>query len=267
MKIQHASGVDLTPDVVWILAVGSDARPGEDMTHTRGDALQLIGINTVTGAAAAIGVPRDSWVPIPGVGSNRINASLYYGGPQLLGQTVGDLVGIQPDYVFVTRFPFFIAHGQGHRRHRRRQPGRLRRHLPQAERLQGRPDPPQRLRRDGVLPDPARPAAGRLRPLGQPAAGAARHPGQGPGPGRPGRASWSVACCRSWRTCTPTCRRPSCSRWPRRWPRSTRARSPTACSRAGSATSAAPASCCPSPTRPRGWATGPARTPRSSRCS
>jgi polyisoprenyl-teichoic acid--peptidoglycan teichoic acid transferase len=109
VKVRHASGVDLTPDVVWILAVGSDARPGEDMTHTRGDALQLIGINTVTGAAAAIGVPRDSWVPIPGVGSNKINASLYYGGPELLGETVGNLVGIQPDYVFVTRFPFFIA--------------------------------------------------------------------------------------------------------------------------------------------------------------
>jgi LCP family protein required for cell wall assembly len=95
--------------VVWILAVGSDARPGQDMTRTRGDALQLIGMNTRTGAAAAIGVPRDSWVGIPGHGNNKINASLYYGGPQLLGQTVGNLVGIQPDYVFVTRFPYFIA--------------------------------------------------------------------------------------------------------------------------------------------------------------
>lgn len=109
VKIDSAGGVDLTPDVVWILAVGSDARPGEDMTHTRGDALQLVGMNTETGAATSIGIPRDSWVPIPGYGSERINASLYFGGPQLLGQTVGDLVGIQPDYVFVTRFKFFQA--------------------------------------------------------------------------------------------------------------------------------------------------------------
>ncbi|HQR28327.1 MAG TPA: LCP family protein [Nocardioides sp.] len=108
VKVRQASGVDLTPDVVWILAVGSDARPGEDMTRTRGDALQLVGMDTRTGAAAAIGVPRDSWVDIPGVGYDKINASLYYGGPQLLGQTVGNLVGIQPDYVFVTRFPYFI---------------------------------------------------------------------------------------------------------------------------------------------------------------
>jgi len=109
VRVQSASGVDLSPDVVWILAVGSDARPGEDMTHSRGDALQLIGMNTRTGAASAIGVPRDSWVDIPGHGHNKINASLYFGGPKLLGQTVGNLVGIQPDYVFVTRFPYFIA--------------------------------------------------------------------------------------------------------------------------------------------------------------
>jgi polyisoprenyl-teichoic acid--peptidoglycan teichoic acid transferase len=107
VEFQHAQGVALDSEVVWILAVGSDARPGEDMTRTRGDALQLVGMNTRTGAATSIGVPRDSYVSIPGVGSDRINASLYYGGPQLLGQTIGELVGIEPDYVFVTRFPFF----------------------------------------------------------------------------------------------------------------------------------------------------------------
>ena len=54
-----------------------------------------------------IGVPRDSWVPIAGHGSEKINAALYFGGPQLMGRAVGDLVGIQPDYVMVSRFPFF----------------------------------------------------------------------------------------------------------------------------------------------------------------
>jgi LCP family protein required for cell wall assembly len=107
IKLKQATTVDTNPDVIWILAVGSDARPGEDMTHTRGDALHLIGIDSKTGAAADIGVPRDSWVDIPGVGHDKINASLYYGGPELLGQAVGNLLGIQPDYVFVTRFTFF----------------------------------------------------------------------------------------------------------------------------------------------------------------
>jgi len=109
VKISSASGVDVDKDVVWILAVGSDARPGEDMTRTRGDALQLVGMDLKTGAAATIGVPRDSWVSIPGYGSNKINAALYYGGPAALGQAVGALVGIQPDYVVVTRFKYFQA--------------------------------------------------------------------------------------------------------------------------------------------------------------
>ncbi len=112
VKINRATGVDYpesSKDVVWILAVGSDARPGEDMTRVRGDALQLVGMNLRTGAATAIGVPRDSWVPIAGYGSNKINAALYFGGPQALGRAVGDLVGIQPDYVFISRFKFFQA--------------------------------------------------------------------------------------------------------------------------------------------------------------
>ncbi|MEQ6900093.1 LCP family protein [Nocardioides sp. YIM 152588] len=104
VKIDHAEGVDVDPDTVWILAVGSDARMGENPLRSRGDALQLVGMNTRTGAATSIGIPRDSWVSIPGYGSNRVNAALYYGGPQLLGDTVGDLIGIDPDYVMVTTF-------------------------------------------------------------------------------------------------------------------------------------------------------------------
>ncbi|WP_141013930.1 LCP family protein [Nocardioides sambongensis] len=104
VKFQHSAGVDVDQETVWILAVGSDARKGEDPLRSRGDALQLVGMNTRTGAATSIGIPRDSWVPIPGVGSNRVNAALYYGGPQLLGQTVGDLVGVEPDYLMVTTF-------------------------------------------------------------------------------------------------------------------------------------------------------------------
>jgi LCP family protein required for cell wall assembly len=106
VEVEHAV-VDLHPDAVWILAVGSDARPGEEMTRTRGDALQLVGIHSTTGAATSIGMPRDSYVTIPGVGSDRINAAMTYGGPQLLADAVADLVGIEPDYVMVTRFPFF----------------------------------------------------------------------------------------------------------------------------------------------------------------
>jgi polyisoprenyl-teichoic acid--peptidoglycan teichoic acid transferase len=107
VRVKRAGGVSVGPDVVWILAVGSDARPGQDMLHSRGDALQLVGINTRTDAATAIGVPRDSWVAIPGHGMNKINSALYYGGPQGMAGAMRNLIGITPDYVMVTRFPFF----------------------------------------------------------------------------------------------------------------------------------------------------------------
>ncbi|WP_370247857.1 LCP family protein [Nocardioides sp.] len=106
-EIGAGRGVATGTDVIWILAVGSDARPGEDMLRVRGDALQLVGIDTRTGAATSIGIPRDSYVAIPDVGSDRVNAALYYGGPQLLARTVAEMVGIAPDYVFVTTFPLF----------------------------------------------------------------------------------------------------------------------------------------------------------------
>lgn len=108
VKIRHAQGVATGgEDVVWILAVGSDARPGQAMTRARGDALQMVGINTRTGAATAIGVPRDSWVVIPGHGREKINSALYFAGPRGMAGAMRNLIGIEPDYVMVTRFPFF----------------------------------------------------------------------------------------------------------------------------------------------------------------
>ena len=108
VKIRHAAGVAVGgKDVVWILAIGSDARPGELMTRARGDALQMVGINTRTGSATAIGVPRDSWVSIPGHGREKINSALYLTGPGGMAGAMRNLVGIEPDYVVVSRFPFF----------------------------------------------------------------------------------------------------------------------------------------------------------------
>ncbi|QCX28060.1 LCP family protein [Nocardioides jishulii] len=104
VKVERAKGVDLSPDVVWILAIGSDARPWENKIATRADALQMVGINTKTGAATAIGVARDSYVDIPGHGRNRINAAMTFGGPQLQARTMAALIGIEPDYVMVARF-------------------------------------------------------------------------------------------------------------------------------------------------------------------
>ena len=104
VKVQTADNVDAPKHVIWVLMLGSDARAGQPVLRSRADAIQLVGINTRSGAATAIGIPRDSYVSIPGYGRNRINASMYFGGPQLMARSVGDMVGIRPDYVFTTSF-------------------------------------------------------------------------------------------------------------------------------------------------------------------
>lgn len=109
VKVDRTEGLAVEKDMVWILAIGSDARPGQDMLRSRGDAIQVVGLNTRTGAATSIGIPRDSWVPIPGHGSEKMNSSLYFGGPDLMARTVSDFLGLQLDYVIVTRFEYFSA--------------------------------------------------------------------------------------------------------------------------------------------------------------
>ena len=107
VKVNTAEAVDHPANVLWVLMMGSDARPGESVPRSRADAIQLVGLNLKTGHAVIFGVPRDSWVSIPGYGSNRVNAALYFGGPQLMADVVGGMFGINVDYAFVTGFPGF----------------------------------------------------------------------------------------------------------------------------------------------------------------
>ncbi|HEU4546774.1 MAG TPA: LCP family protein, partial [Microlunatus sp.] len=44
---------------------------------------------------------------IPGHGREKINSALYFAGPRGMAGAMRNLVGIEPDYVVVTRFPFF----------------------------------------------------------------------------------------------------------------------------------------------------------------
>lgn len=102
VELESAKAVDFNDGVVWILALGSDARPGQDMLEGNADAIQLVGINFETGSAVALGIPRDSWLEIGGDGFNRINAGLDLGGPSLMASEVQELTGIAPQYVVTT---------------------------------------------------------------------------------------------------------------------------------------------------------------------
>jgi polyisoprenyl-teichoic acid--peptidoglycan teichoic acid transferase len=94
---------------IFILFLGSDARPGEQITGQRSDSIHLVGINPEKKKASILGFPRDSWVSIPGYGTNKINAAMTEGGPDLVVKTVESLTGITIDYWTLTWFEGFQA--------------------------------------------------------------------------------------------------------------------------------------------------------------
>ncbi|MFF3615426.1 LCP family protein [Streptomyces sp. NPDC002580] len=78
---------------------GSDAtadlwKPGAQ----RSDTLMLVHLDADGHAAYTLSIPRDSWVPIPGHGSAKINAAFSWGGPPLLIRTVEQLTGTRVDH-------------------------------------------------------------------------------------------------------------------------------------------------------------------------
>jgi LCP family protein required for cell wall assembly len=94
---------------VFVLLIGSDARPDEELTEARADSIHIVAINPAEAKMTIVGFPRDSLVPIPGFGTNKINGSLTNGGPELVVETVEDLTGITMDYWAMTGFRGFDA--------------------------------------------------------------------------------------------------------------------------------------------------------------
>ena len=89
-----------------VVAVGSDARPGEDPETARADSIHLVALDGL-GQGGVLGLPRDSWVRISGGGMNKINASLSTGGPDVMLQTVADVTGLNLDGYVLTGFTGF----------------------------------------------------------------------------------------------------------------------------------------------------------------
>lgn len=96
-----------------ILLVGTDGRPGENVSRT--DTLVLVRLDPHNNRVSMLSFPRDLYVPIPGYGKDRINAAYLIGekklgagyGPALLKKTVGDLVGLPVDHMVMVNFDGF----------------------------------------------------------------------------------------------------------------------------------------------------------------
>jgi LCP family protein required for cell wall assembly len=93
----------------WLIA-GSDSRGGlttqeenqlalgRDITGGRSDTIMLLHMPANGTRPTLVSIPRDSYVPIPGHGYDKINAAYAIGGPKLLVQTVQDVTGLRIDH-------------------------------------------------------------------------------------------------------------------------------------------------------------------------
>jgi LCP family protein required for cell wall assembly len=100
---------------VNILLLGIDLRCGEEgPTHT--DSMMVVSIDPIGKSVAALSLPRDMWVEIPGFGVNRINQAYFQGeayeypggGAALAVETVEATLGIPVQYYAAVNFDGFV---------------------------------------------------------------------------------------------------------------------------------------------------------------
>ena len=96
-----------------VLLLGSDSRiSAGDPTQwvagaQRTDAIMLVHVQADRKGVYVISIPRDSWVPIPGHGTAKINAAFSWGGPALMVRTVEQLTGVHVDHLAIADFDGF----------------------------------------------------------------------------------------------------------------------------------------------------------------
>lgn len=101
-----------------ILIAGVDDGKGADLREMlqsgswepgsfRSDAIMVLHLNADRTRAQLISFPRDSWVPIAGHGTDKINAAFAEGGPALLAETIEDYADVHLDNAMVVDFNGF----------------------------------------------------------------------------------------------------------------------------------------------------------------
>lgn len=93
---------------VWnILIIGSDSR-GE--REARADTIMIAQYNKKENTVKLASIMRDSYVEIPSYDKkyNKINAAYYYGGPELLRQTIQHNFGINVSHYITIDFKAFV---------------------------------------------------------------------------------------------------------------------------------------------------------------
>lgn len=103
----YAGRIGDTPGTNWLI-VGTDSRAGltdqqkknlatGDADGARTDTIMMAHLSP-SGKPMLISIPRDLYVPIPGMGSHKINAAFNNGGAKLLVETVEEFTGVHIDH-------------------------------------------------------------------------------------------------------------------------------------------------------------------------
>jgi len=100
--------IKLDKNLINVLLIGTDYRAGAKGFRT--DTMIVVSINTETGLATMISIPRDLYVYVPGMLSpmQRINVAYDAGGPELLEQTILYNLGIPIHYYALVNFDGFL---------------------------------------------------------------------------------------------------------------------------------------------------------------
>ena len=103
--LENAEDLVSDDNVFNILLIGCDAR--SKTGRGRSDSMILLSINKNTKKVVMTSFLRDTWVNIPGVGNQRLNAAYFFGGPKLLIKTMESNFHIRIDkYVRVNFYSF-----------------------------------------------------------------------------------------------------------------------------------------------------------------
>lgn len=94
-------------DILNILLIGQDRRENE--TVSRADSILLCSFHKKTGKLTMTSFLRDLYLPIPGRGSDRINAAYAYGGSALLKKTLTENFDIPIDGAIEVDFSQFAG--------------------------------------------------------------------------------------------------------------------------------------------------------------
>jgi len=104
-NIKPADSLEIPKDLINILVLGSDQRPNDGGFRT--DAIILVSINKKDKTVSMVSFPRDLYVYVPGYSYQRINTAMFYGGYNLIGQTLDYNFGIKPTYYVMVNFQAF----------------------------------------------------------------------------------------------------------------------------------------------------------------